>query len=497
MLDRVNVTKPRRFSGGPSLTTVGSRSEQPPRSAAVPQYAEALLVGTIAWGAFAFGSVYPWAYRPLAASVVIVALASLLAPAAPPASLQRLPALHLGRLAAGLALVAGVVAVQLVPVPLAWLRIVSSHAVEVVRVYDMTLSAHPDRHALSIAPRLTATGLALFGSFALLVVGSARLITIRGPRGLAHAIAIIGALLALTGIIQKAHFTGKIYGFWTPQMGGDPFGPFVNKNHFAGWMLMALPVSLGLLCGAIAKGRVRVKPTFRDRMLWLSSPDASRLVLLGGGAAVMALSLVLTMSRSGISAMMLALAATGVVALRRQGTTRRRTIVTSYLVLLVVMVTAWVGVDTIVGRFASADWSEFNNRRGAWADAADIFTRFPLVGTGLNTYGVATLFYQQHDLAQHYAQAHNDYLQLAAEGGLLLLLPAAACLVAFMAAVRQRFKEDRGTSGYWIRVGAVTGLAAMALQETVDFSLQMPGNAVLFAVLCGIALHGSPARNNR
>src|SRR4029077_10276375 len=110
---------------------------------------------------------------------------------------------------------------------------------------------------------------------------------------------------------------------------------------------------------------------------------------------------------------------------------------------------------------------------------------------GLNTYGVATLFYQQHDLAQYYAQAHNDYLQLAAEGGLLLLVPAAACVVAFITAVRRRFKEETSTSGYWVRVGAVTGLAAIALQETVEFSLQMPGNAVLFAVLCGIALHDS------
>jgi O-antigen ligase len=407
-----------------------------------------------------------------------------------------LPALHIGPLAGGLALFAGAVTLQLVPVPLAWLRTLSSQALDVVTTFDLTLGAHPGRHTLSIVPRLTATGLALFASFALLVIGSARLITIRGPRGLAHAIAIIGVLLALTGIVQKSMFSGKIYGFWTPQMRGDPFGPFVNRNHFAGWMLMALPVTLGLLCGAVARGMRRTKPTFRDRVLWLSSPDASRLMLLSGAAAVMALSLVLTMSRSGISATMLALALTGMVALRRQGTARRRAIVTGYLVLLVVMVTAWVGVGTIISRFASADWGELNSRRGAWADAAGIFRRFPLTGTGLNTYGVATLFYQQHDLAQYYAQAHNDYLQLAAEGGLLLLLPAGVCVVAFIAVVRQRFNVDTGTSSYWIRVGAVTGLAAIALQETVEFSLQMPGNAALFAVLCGIALHGSPAKKS-
>jgi O-antigen ligase len=450
-------------------------------------WAQALLVAAIAWGAFAFGSVYPWAYWSLSAALVSVAMLSLLAASAR-------PSLHLGPLTFALTLFAAAAACQLVSVPSEWLRILSSRALDVVSTFDLAAAAHPDRHPLSIAPQLTATGLVLFASFSLLVVGSARLVTIRGPRALAHAVAIIGVLLTMTAIIQKPLFTGKIYGFWTPEMGRNPFGPFVNKNHFAGWMMMALPVTLGLLCGGIARGMRHVKPNFHDRVLWLSSPDASRLFLLAGAAAVMALSLVLTLSRSGIAATLFALALTGVITLRRQGSATRRTIVTSYVVLLVIVVTAWVGVDTIVSLYAKADWSDFNDRRGPWADAAAIASKFPLTGTGLNTYGVATLFYQRHDLAHHYAEAHNDYLQLAAEGGLLLAVPAVLCVATLGTVIWKRFKEETSTSGYWIRVGAVTGLAAIALQETVEFSLQMPGNAALFAVLCGIALHASPER---
>lgn len=91
-------------------------------------------------------------------------------------------------------------------------------------------------------------------------------------------------------------------------------------------------------------------------------------------------------------------------------------------------------------------------------------------------------------------EAHNDFLQLAAEGGLLLTIPALLCAGAFIAAVRRRFNEETSVRTYWLRVGAVTGLTAIALQETVDFSLQMPGNAALFAVLCAIALHSMPQR---
>ncbi|PYR36673.1 MAG: hypothetical protein DMF93_19480 [Acidobacteria bacterium] len=154
----------------------------------------------------------------------------------------------------------------------------------------------------------------------------------------------------------------------------------------------------------------------------------------------------------------------------------------------------WAGSDVIASRFGENDWHELDARRGAWTDALDVSARFPLTGTGLNTYGVATILYQRHDLEHHYEQAHNDYLQLMAEGGVLLAVPAALCLAVFALTVRRRFRDETSTTAYWLRVGAVTGLAAIALQETFDFSLQMPGNALLFAVLCGIALHVAPPK---
>jgi putative inorganic carbon (HCO3(-)) transporter len=452
---------------------------------ALSGWVQGLIVVAIAWGAFAFGAVYPWGYWPLAGAAVAISMLTLRF-----ASTER--SLGLGPLAIVLALFALAVALQLVPIPFAWVRMLSPRSLDVVSTFDLAFGANPGRHPLSIAPQLTAKGLALFVSFALLVFGSARLVTVRGPHGLGQAITIIGVLLAMTAVIQRPLFTGKIYGFWTPQQGGNPFGPFVNRNHFAGWMMMALPITLGLLSGGVARGMRHVRPTIKDRVLWLSSPDASRLLLLSGAAAVMTLSLVLTMSRSGIGATLFALALIGLVAVRRQRTATRRAIAASYLVLLAIAVIAFAGVDTIAGRFTVGGWGEFSNRRGAWADAVGIASIFPVAGSGLNTYGVATLFYQQHDLKMYYREAHNDYLQLAAEGGWLLAVPAVLCVAAFAVMVWKRFSAETSKSGYWLRVGAVTGLAAVALQETVDFSLQMPGNAALFAVLCGIALHRDP-----
>jgi len=262
----------------------------------------------------------------------------------------------------------------------------------------------------------------------------------------------------------------------------------VNKNHFAGWMLMALPVALGYFLALVSRGMQGRQPGFRNFVLWFSSEQASRAVLTGFAILVMALSLVLTMSRSGIMACAAALLIAGTVAARRQSGASRRSLTVGYLVFLVIAVVSWVGLDQIVARFAEMDPTSINERPAIWADTIRIARDFWLTGTGLNTYGVSTLYYQTAVPGQHLAEAHSDYLQLAAEGGLLLGIPIVITIVALAWEVRRRFREDVG-SIWWIRMGAVIGLVAIALQSIAEFSLQMPGNAALFAVVAGLAIH--------
>jgi O-antigen ligase len=253
---------------------------------------------------------------------------------------------------------------------------------------------------------------------------------------------------------------------------------------------MGLPLTLGLLCSAIARVRLSVRPGFREKVLWLSSPDASRLLLLTGAVGVMTLSLILTTSRSGMAAAAVVVILTSGLALRRYEAAGRKLAVVGILCAILVVAVGWAGAGTIASRFASGNAYDLNGRVGPWEDALRVVRLYPLTGTGLNTYGVAMYFYQQYEMPLRYLQAHNDYLQLAAEGGLLLTIPAVACLVTFVVLVRRRFARETSRSSYWIRAGAVLGLLAIALQEIVEFSLQMPGNAFLCVVLCAIALHG-------
>ena len=104
--------------------------------------------------------------------------------------------------------------------------------------------------------------------------------------------------------------------------------------------------------------------------------------------------------------------------------------------------------------------------------------------------------YQSGSRDVHFQEAHNDYLQLAAEGGMLLAVPIAAAVVLFVAAVRKRMREDADRMTSWIRFGALAGILAIAAQSAVEFSLQMPGNAAMFVVLAAISLHYSaPGRH--
>jgi O-antigen ligase len=460
------------------------------RSAAV---AYALTLVTVVWGSVAFGAVYAWAFWPLAALALAAGFAGLLAAApdhVPHAASQ--PAAFSPGFALALAGVVTAALLQLIPLPQTILRTVNPNGMWLRQQLDLVLAGAAGAQALSIAPSAGWIAVAMLCSFIVLLFGTARLLSIQGPRKLASALTIFGVVLALVGIIQKPLYAGRIYGFWTPEEAGSPFGPFVNQNHFAGWMLMILPLALGYLCAALARAMRRKEPTWRGRLIWLLTREANKLILTAGAIAIMGLALVLTFSRSGIIAFGLALLVMGWLVVRQLPGRGRKLIAAGYLVLLAITLVAWVGPDALVHRFVNGAFED--GRLGAWADARDTIGRHWLTGTGLNTYQFSNLVYQRHDMTAFVSSAHNDYLQVAAEGGLLVTLPAAICVALFIRDVRRRLREDKGSSAYWFRAGAVTALVAIGLQETVEFSLQMPGNAALLAVVSAIALHRAPGR---
>ena len=458
-------------------------------------YAAALIL-TLSWGLLAFGAVYPWAYTPLAlAAAAVGALGFAIGRGRPWGEKN---------LALPLVLVAAVAAAQLVPLPVALLSQVSPNTLRFLESFDLSwaVGARPT-HPISIAPERTWLGLSLFVAFALLLLGSARAFARIGVLTFARALIVIGVGVALFAIVQAALNVGKlayevkIYGFWQPINRATPFGPFVNRNHFAGWMLLVLPLALAYFCGLIERGTKGVPATWRHRLLWMGSPEGGRVVLLALAIAVMGLSLLASQSRSGLGSLTLAVViAAGWLAIRRGGT-KRLALPFIGLALGGLLLLAWAGAGVALSRFSTAG-SELGTRVSAWHDALRVIGAFPLMGTGLNTYGSATLLYQTTSLSSHFQEAHNEYLQIAAEGGTLLVAAVALCVWRLIATTRRRFAAaDEPSLSRWVRVGAATGLMAIGLQSLMEFSLQMPGNAALFAVVAGLAVHAGAAEPDR
>jgi O-antigen ligase len=470
----------------------------------VPPYFSVLVLLLIAWGAFAFGAVYDWAYTPLFWAAAAVGLLGIFAPGA---RVRRPIAWPIVVVAALIALIGFG---QLIPLAPATIATLSPATDGFLRTYDLgyqlaaTTGAAGYRHALSIDPAGTRLSLAALGALTLLLVGAARGLGQRSLRALASGLVFVGFAVALVGIIQSGLYLRdpdpvlKIYGFWeTINPDTRPFGPFVNRNHFAGWMLLALPVAIGYFCALVARGMRGVAPTFRERLLWFSSPDASRVVLVGLAVLVMALSVVLTMSRSGTTCVLIALIVSGWFVVQRQAAGSRRRVTLVYVGAVAIVSLGWAGIDLVLEHFAQAP-TDFSSRYNTWKDAWTIFQAFPWLGTGLNTFGTATTLYQTTRLEVHTVEAHNDYAQLLSEGGLALALVVIAALFLLGREIRRRFRENADDqTTYWIRVGAVTGLVAIALQETVEFSLQMPGIAALFAIVAAIAIRPAGDRTDR
>jgi O-antigen ligase len=373
----------------------------------------------------------------------------------------------------GLAFLAWVV-LQLVPLPFDW-------------------------RAASASPADTARG-ALFLTAALLIHATAvAVLDQREARErFRRVVAGLGLMMSLVAILQLGAGAQRIYGLFEPQEPGIIFGPFVNRNHFAGYMLMVVPTCLALLAHAWRRydERVGEAPNSRRRLLALASAQGTTLLLAAIPASVGISALVATTSRGALTAfaVSLALAALG---LRRR---ERGVPVWAIALAFVAMGVSWFGFERLEIRFQNAP-ADAPGRTLVWRDALHRMDGRWLRGTGFNAFGSAMsgaipwqlprgaeAWPTEIEAARKegrtagtrvaegvpgltwYREAHNDYLQVLVETGLLGLALALWGAAEVLAAARR---------DPWLMMA----LSAVLMHSVVDFDLQIPAIGVLFVVL--------------
>ena len=358
---------------------------------------------------------------------------------------------------------------------------VRSHA-----IVKQALALNPSTPAwtpLTIDERSTSWAFAITLGAIALFVAARSVLAHGGLRQTVRGITAVGLGCSAIAIAQAATAGRSIYWrFPTEYEGPLPFGPFVNRNHFATWVIMAAPLSLGYIMTRVSEPP-GAAPPFASTRARLTRVADGRMVWLTAAAVVMMTALLLSMSRSGILALVAAAAISALTV--RPLLQNRRWWLVGVLLLTAGIAFARVDIPGLAGRFAQAG-PGLEDRARIWRDTLPLVRDFWLTGSGVGSYRTAMLYYQRADRVVQFNQAHNHYLQVAAEGGVLLLGLVIGAIAALARMTRRQLSADLA-GAYWIRAGAACGLLAVALQSLWETGLVMPANAALAAVVAAIA----------
>lgn len=278
----------------------------------------------------------------------------------------------------------------------------------------------------------------------------------------------LGFSVSLLAVIQHFTFNGKLYWFRVLSQGGIPFGPFVNHNHFAGLVELTDPLGLAMLISATVQ---------RNKLLLLSL-----LTIIPIGA------LVLSASRGGITGFLFECALLGVL-LRTPKRGSKQLLIAACLVFAAGGLAVWLGAGWTAERFGNLTRGDISRDRrvSMFKDTWKIFLDHPWCGTGLGTFETVYPRYESYYDGSVVDHAHNDYLELLADTGLI----GGLCMVAFIAILFQsglsNIRSAATVPSRSLNAGALAACAGLLLHSFVDFNMHIPSNALLFLLLAILA----------
>lgn len=353
-------------------------------------------------------------------------------------------------------------------------------------------------NTLSLDPN--STKLVIVQLSTLIVYFAATLVFVDTPHRLhvlVRTIMIFGFLLAIFGLTQSFISPTKVYGMRELSQ-STAFGPFINRHHFAGYMELTISLPLGLLlAGSIDKEK---------RLLYLFV------------AGLMGVALVMTSSRGGIISLVGEIVFLVIVTAiwKNQGERERRRVRSSWLkgaaarvaLAAALIVGLFAGVILLGGEFSLNRFIDSVNtddpttgRAHFWSVTLDVIKANPVVGTGLGAYGVIYTRYDTRNGLYRLEQAHNDYLQIFSDAGVVggALGFAFVVILFYRGFARAKSRDDfrRG-----VALAALGGCFAVLIHSFFDFTLHTTSNALLFLVLAALAtLNGrvedAPRRRRR
>jgi len=382
-------------------------------------------------------------------------------------------------------------AFHVLPLSRSWLEVISP---ESARIHGFADSLTSTGSAVTTSLDPYASKISLLKTFAYAGTFFLTLALVRTRsrvRWLAGAL-VFGALAhsVYAVLMHLAGVDGRFFGVYVSHSSAAS-GFFWNRNHFAGYLEMTLALGIGLLIAGLSDRRAESWKQFaRQTLEWMLSPK----MILRLSLCVLVIALTTTHSRMGNTAFFASLLIAGVIGigLSRHATRNAVLLLSSLVIIDLMIVGSWFGVDRLVQRIEQTTAQEVVDRETPAAHTLAMLERFPVLGTGPGTFYVAFEPFRPEVVVDYYNFAHNDYAQFASESGVLgLLLLGVFVLASIAAAVRaQAVRRDPLMRG--ISFASIMGVAAILIHSTADFNLQIPSNATYFTVLLAlgwIALH--------
>lgn len=305
-------------------------------------------------------------------------------------------------------------------------------------------------------------------------------------KGLASFLVFYGMAMALFALVQHVSWNGKFYWVRPNTISITPFGPFVNHNHFAGYMEMLIAVPIALIVTRAVRREMRL--------------------FAGFAAVVMGIAAVTSLSRGGMISLAAELLFITFICIRlaraskasQRGARARAPFAASQVAAVIVIAGVilagvfWIGADAVINRVtqgqSTPSQSEtFHSSRGwVWRDTWTMIKANPLLGVGLGAYGTAFSIYSASDGSLRVPQAHNDYLQVVADCG----IPGGVIAVWFIVTLFRAFRRgiySRDPLMAALALGSGAGMFGLLVHSVFDFNLQLPSNALLFLLLTAVA----------
>jgi len=395
----------------------------------------------------------------------------------------------------GLIAVIGVFAVfQLIPLPLALLKILSPARYDLIQGASPLLGV-PRLATLSIIPYATVQQLLTLGGCAAGFFVT-RDLSIRWREN--HPWAVVWPLLVIAGLEGLLGF----FQFYTDSSHGMATGTYVNRDHYVGLLEMVLPFA----------AMYPIAVLNREREGSLHETPAGPALQAGGiliFATMILTGIVLSLSRMGFLASLAALFVCGAAAVSLRGgpkvaaaipSTWRKSILVAVVAVAVVLGFLFLPTDALVARFADlakTDDISADDRARIWRDAIGLVKAFPLFGCGLGGFESAFLRYKTVAPMFTVDYAHNDYLQLLAELGVFGFLAGIVLALRVLLAALGRAVETRSVDERFLMIACTGSLTAILLHSLVDFNLYVPANAMVLAWVSGIAITGVRGKRRR